>query len=199
MIILYVEISLRVCIFDNFSWFRNSRKYRISKSLLNKWNHCGMNSVTVSYFFSKHVTLNLWRLNTGWASETGWSALNHYRSAMARVYWMPCGPMVGQCGPPSQSLSQHRASTGSMLCFHWIFEKPWPSSPPVQMEDAQFYVINAINYTQRDQLEHSINVITISDNGCISQQSQNICIAFVQCRHNVFDVGPTLYKCYTNV
>ena len=27
----------------------------------------------------------------------------------------------------------------------------------------------------------------------------NICITFVQCRLNVFDVGPTLYKCYTNV
>ena len=25
------------------------------------------------------------------------------------------------------------------------------------------------------------------------------CIAFVQCRTNVFDVGPTLYKCYANV
>ena len=32
-----------------------------------------------------------------------------------------------------------------------------------------------------------------------SQQTQNICITFVQCRPNVFDVGPTLYKCYTNV
>ena len=28
---------------------------------------------------------------------------------------------------------------------------------------------------------------------------QNICIAFVQRWANVFDVGPTLYKCYTNV
>ena len=30
------------------------------------------------------------------------------------------------------------------------------------------------------------------------QQTQHICIAFVQRRTNVFDVGPTLYKCYTN-
>ena len=29
--------------------------------------------------------------------------------------------------------------------------------------------------------------------------TQNICITFVQCWTNVFDVGPTLYKCYTNV
>ena len=31
------------------------------------------------------------------------------------------------------------------------------------------------------------------------QQTQNICITFIQRRPNVFDVGPTLYKCYTNV
>ena len=31
-----------------------------------------------------------------------------------------------------------------------------------------------------------------------AQQAQNIWITFVQCRPNVFDVGPTLYKCYTN-
>ena len=32
-----------------------------------------------------------------------------------------------------------------------------------------------------------------------SQQAQNICITFIQRRPNVFDIGPTLYKCYTNV
>ena len=32
-----------------------------------------------------------------------------------------------------------------------------------------------------------------------SQQTQNICITFVQCRTNGEDVGPTLYKCYRNV
>ena len=33
----------------------------------------------------------------------------------------------------------------------------------------------------------------------MSQQTQNIYITFVQRRPNVSDVGPTLYKCYTNV
>ena len=33
----------------------------------------------------------------------------------------------------------------------------------------------------------------------VNIQTQNICITFVQCRPNVFDVGPTLYKCYKNV
>ena len=32
-----------------------------------------------------------------------------------------------------------------------------------------------------------------------TQQTQNICIIFIQCWTNVEDVGPTLYKCYTNV
>ena len=31
------------------------------------------------------------------------------------------------------------------------------------------------------------------------QQTQNICITFIQCWTNVEDVGPTFYKCYTNV
>ena len=33
----------------------------------------------------------------------------------------------------------------------------------------------------------------------IIQYTRNICITFVQCWTNVEDVGPTLYKCYTNV
>ena len=31
---------------------------------------------------------------------------------------------------------------------------------------------------------------------CYSQQAQNICITFVQRRHNVFDIGPALYVCF---
>ena len=33
----------------------------------------------------------------------------------------------------------------------------------------------------------------------VSQQKQNICITFMRRRPNVFDVGPTLYKWYTNI
>ena len=32
-----------------------------------------------------------------------------------------------------------------------------------------------------------------------TQQTENICITFIQCWTNVEDVGPTLYKCYTSV
>ena len=46
-----------------------------------------------------------------------------------------------------------------------------------------------------------VDIVDYKDNLKIkqSQQTQNICITFVQRRPNVFDVGPTLYKCYTNV
>ena len=35
--------------------------------------------------------------------------------------------------------------------------------------------------------------------GETNQQTQNFCITFVPCWPSVFDVGPTLYECYTNV
>ena len=36
-------------------------------------------------------------------------------------------------------------------------------------------------------------------NHCTTRQTGNICIPFIQRRPNVYDAGPTLYKCYTNV
>ena len=39
----------------------------------------------------------------------------------------------------------------------------------------------------------------ITDHDALSRFPHNICITFVQCWNNVEDVGPTLYKCYTNV
>ena len=50
-------------------------------------------------------------------------------------------------------------------------------------------------------VEHWINIGSSSVllNCQFSQQTQNICITFVERWPNVFDVGPTLYKCYTNV
>ena len=32
-----------------------------------------------------------------------------------------------------------------------------------------------------------------------TQQTQSICIALIQCRPNFVDLGPTLYKCNTDV
>ena len=44
-----------------------------------------------------------------------------------------------------------------------------------------------------------IYAINFKNEICLQQQTQNFCITFIQRRSNVFDVGPTLYKCYTNV
>ena len=38
-----------------------------------------------------------------------------------------------------------------------------------------------------------------TQNKYLFSKHKNMCITFVQCWLNVFDVEPTLYKCYTNV
>ena len=43
-------------------------------------------------------------------------------------------------------------------------------------------------------MRHYFVIALLKVNVTHSQQTQNICITFVQCRPNVFDVGPTLYK-----
>ena len=42
---------------------------------------------------------------------------------------------------------------------------------------------------------HGLSLLRVS----ISEQTQNICITFIQRRPNVFDVGPTLSTRYTNI
>ena len=54
--------------------------------------------------------------------------------------------------------------------------------------------INSINFMSTGQVIRG-KIRTAST----SQQTQIICITFVQCRTNVEDAGPTLYKCYTYV
>ena len=39
----------------------------------------------------------------------------------------------------------------------------------------------------------------VASNDHYPVKTKNICITFIQCWTNVEDVGPTLYKCYTNV
>ena len=53
-------------------------------------------------------------------------------------------------------------------------------------------------------LEALHGAILVQRGICVSedattQQTQNICITFIQCWTNDEDVGPTLYKCYTDV
>ena len=42
-------------------------------------------------------------------------------------------------------------------------------------------------------------VIHDGDSNVHIPANTKFCVTFVQCRTNVEDVGPTLYKCYTNV
>ena len=61
--------------------------------------------------------------------------------------------------------------------------------------DAKMRTINLLSHHRAYiMIHHSILPVL-----GLSQWTQNICIPFVQCWTNVEDVGPTLYKCYTNV
>ena len=42
-------------------------------------------------------------------------------------------------------------------------------------------------------------ILISSESAHPAQQTQNICITFIQRQPNVFDIGPTLYKCYSHV
>ena len=44
-----------------------------------------------------------------------------------------------------------------------------------------------------------LRALNLSGFSALNAPQQNICMTFVQCWTNVEDVGPTLYKCYTNV
>ena len=49
------------------------------------------------------------------------------------------------------------------------------------------------------QQNHDPLAIQFSSKLHAPRQTQNICIPFVQRRPKVFDVGPTLQKCHTNI
>ena len=64
-------------------------------------------------------------------------------------------------------------------------------------------ILNAWIYINNINHYFTFNIIIYYDphnySSMNTQQTQNICITFVQRRPNVYDVGPTLYKSYTNV
>ena len=114
---------------------------------------------------------------------------NRYQQIKRR--WNNAGLMLGQ----------HWTSIGSTSCVFWtsILVMIWPvchatkpttpTTPPTVDLSSQYsprwYSILTAPRTQRKNGD--------------AQQTQNICMTFVQRRPNVFDVGPTLYKCHTNV
>ena len=67
--------------------------------------------------------------------------------------------------------------------YWWIL----PNYVPIYSNPDLHTALPSGTHTQRRQ--------KVSD----SQWAQNICITFIQRRPSVFDVGPTLCKCYTNV
>ena len=81
----------------------------------------------------------------------------------------------------------------------------------VERAGRTFKICQQKNWTQN--LDAVIFAASIADTGqqcgdvgrakngmmLLSRYTQNICITFIQCWTSVFDVGPTLYNCYTNV
>ena len=63
--------------------------------------------------------------------------------------------------------------------------------------DLRFLRYDVRNENQLDKKDQYNGIYLEAGSTC--QQIQNICITIVQRRPNVFGVGPTLYKCYTNV
>ena len=70
-----------------------------------------------------------------------------------------------------------------ILCAQW-----WPK--PHSFLLRQHHVTGVVVLVQYNKLITGVTAF------CSSQKTQNICITLVQRRHNVFDVGPTLYKCF---
>ena len=48
-------------------------------------------------------------------------------------------------------------------------------------------------------LSYCHHILTADFNARFTENTKHLYIAFIQCRASVFDVGPTLYKCYTKV
>ena len=57
---------------------------------------------------------------------------------------------------------------------------------------------NKIRHKQKYRDQNEKGVFTLLCWPYSTQQTQNICMTFEQCWTSVEDVGPTLYKCYTN-
>ena len=105
----------------------------------------------------------------------------------------------------SQGLSQGRAEPGNTIHIIYI------NYIAVHAHRAALLILNRPTSIVRRFLSVElknvtsyINYMSFQYKPCRLGQSdpsktQNICITFIQCWTNVEDVGPTLYKCYTNV
>ena len=80
-----------------------------------------------------------------------------------------------------------------MFCVFW--EKISTTSLQIRQKRVSTYLLTFSRYRACNENASTVLLTWLMS----TQQTQNICIAFVQCWSNVEDVGPTLYKCYTNV
>ena len=62
----------------------------------------------------------------------------------------------------------------------------------------QMLMLKHIFYPGNEQIKTSTVIIVVISSERVNS-TQNICATFIQCWSNVEDVGPTLYKCCTNV
>ena len=96
--------------------------------------------------------------------------------------------------------SQTRLRVANSYCQRWLYNT-------IHVND-MVYVYIKVGYitenTHRTSGHHWANphgcwVQTEYESSCTSANTKNIGIIFAQCWTDVEDVGPTLYKCYTNV
>ena len=86
-------------------------------------------------------------------------------------------------------------------CIWYFF---YPGSAPASHRDQRVLLnLNLSSMSkQRGYKDIVTSLVLVSSSRFIwkpTQQTQNICMTFVQCWTYVEDVGPTWYKCYTNV
>ena len=84
------------------------------------------------------------------------------------------------------------------LALDWSNPRIQPIRDRVKLSrNTHRFIIVSLNNTQLNSGQGGLHLGSML---CLTaHQTQNICITFIQRRPNVFDVGPTLYKCYTNV
>ena len=125
----------------------------------------------------------------------------------AQYHWQHCTHQAvehfGSTHTNNYQLANHYAM--SATCWLMVCQRlnPWHTIKPTlsrhHMTDDKILSYSSLvdpNYLTTRGFATCVCVATCDTT---SQQTQNICITFVQRRPNVFDVGPILCKCYTNV
>ena len=97
-------------------------------------------------------------------------------------------------GPPLTTPTQHWASVPCLMGYKKFTE--CPHVLPIRNNSSMRDDVEEVPMSISSYIHHAA---VCHQHSGPHQQTQNIFIAFVQRRPNVFDVGPTLYKCYTKM